>query len=57
MRIKYRVAGYVKLAKLWERSSEEAICYHHDYYRNKYENDERMQLVEGLRWYGFWLIA
>jgi len=46
MRIKYRVAGYVKLAKLWERSSEDAICYHHDYYRNKYENDERMQLVD-----------
>lgn len=46
MRNKYRVAGYVKLAKLWERSGEEAISYHHEYFRNKYEDSESMQVVD-----------
>lgn len=43
---RYRVAGYVKLAKLWERSGEEAIIYHHDYFRNKYEDSGGMQLID-----------
>ena len=34
----YSVAGYVKLAKLWERSEESAIQYHHNYYENKFSN-------------------
>ena len=46
MKNKYRVAGYVKLAKLWERSSEEVICYHHDYYNSKYEENGNMYLVD-----------
>ena len=41
---KYRVAGYVKLAKLWERSKDKAIVYHNEYFREKYENDPDMQL-------------
>ena len=40
----YRVAGYVKLAKLWERSKNKAIAYHNDYYRDKYKNDPAMKL-------------
>ena len=28
----YRVGGYVKLAKLWERKREEAIQLHEEYY-------------------------
>jgi len=34
----YSVAGYVKLAKLWERSEESAVQYHHNYYENKFSN-------------------
>lgn len=37
---RYRVAGYVKLAKLWERSADKAMAYHHAYYKEKYENSE-----------------
>ena len=41
-----RVAGYVKLAKLWERSSETARAYHRSHYTNKYAQDARYQLVD-----------
>ena len=34
----YNVVGYVKLAKLWERSENTAIEYHHNYYQNKFAN-------------------
>ena len=34
----YNVVGYVKLAKLWERSENSAIEYHHNYYQNKFAN-------------------
>ena len=42
----YRVAGYVKLAKLWERSREQAIKYHNEYYRNKFLDVPEMDLVD-----------
>ena len=29
---KYKVGGYVKLAKLWERSKDAAVAYHSSYY-------------------------
>ena len=40
----YHVAGYVKLAKLWERSAESAINYHNHYYSEKYAEDPCMEL-------------
>jgi len=35
----YRVAGYVKLAKLWQRSKEQALEYHRNYYEQKYDGE------------------
>ncbi len=43
---KIKVAGYVKLAKLWERSREQAIVYHHNYYEEKYKDNPDMELVD-----------
>lgn len=40
----YHVAGYVKLAKLWERSAESAINYHNHYYSEKYAGNPQMDL-------------
>ena len=42
----YRVGGYVKLAKLWNRSREAALSLHKDYYRKKFEGSREMQLVD-----------
>ena len=42
----YRVGGYVKLAKLWERSREAALSLHREYYRKKYSESEGMQLIK-----------
>jgi len=42
---KRKVAGYVKLAKLWERSKEKAIAFQHRYYEEKYADDEEFELV------------
>lgn len=41
-----RVAGYVKLAKLWERSREEILEYHHKYYENKFSEFSDCELVD-----------
>jgi len=41
----YRVAGYAKLAKLWERVGEQAVSYHVSYYTRKYKENTRMQLA------------
>lgn len=43
---KYKVGAYVKLAKLWERTGEEAKCYHQDYFHNKYDYDDEMDLID-----------
>ncbi len=40
-----RVAGYVKLAKLWERAAEQAIEYHHSYYADKFDGNDSMVLI------------
>ena len=40
----YHVGGYVKLAKLWERSAASAINYHNNYYSEKYAEDPHMEL-------------
>jgi DNA invertase Pin-like site-specific DNA recombinase len=42
-----KVAGYVKLAKLWEKRREEAIPYQRKYYAEKFQNSERFEL-EGV---------
>ena len=42
---KYKAGGYVKLAKLWERSAQDAIQYHNDYYQSKFEGDEIIELA------------
>lgn len=42
----YRVAGYVKLAKLWQRSKEQALEYHRNYYEQKYDGEPDMELVD-----------
>ena len=36
---KYKVGGYVKLAKLWERSKDAAVAYHSSYYAEKFKTD------------------
>lgn len=46
MNQKYKVAGYVKLAKLWERSAEKAMAYHRAYYKEKYEDSDRFVLFD-----------
>ena len=43
---KYRVAGYVKLAKWCEQSKDSAVAYHHQYYESKFANDPKMQLID-----------
>lgn len=40
------MAGYVKLAKLWERTGEDAIRYHNEYFETKYEDDPNMEVVD-----------
>ena len=44
---KYKVGGYVKLAKLWERSKDAAVAYHSSYYAEKF----RMMRIKG------WLVS
>lgn len=42
---KLRVAGYVKLAKLWERSRTQAIEYQTKYYTQKFDGSDSFELV------------
>lgn len=42
---KIKVAGYAKLAKLWENRREEVICFHERYYEELFENSEVFELV------------
>ncbi len=46
MDIQYRVGGYVKLAKLWERSRDAALALHEEYYRKKFADSEDMRLID-----------
>jgi len=46
MERKYKVGGYVKLAKLWERSKDAAVAYHSSYYGPAYwRNEEKTDKV------------
>lgn len=38
------VAGYVKLAKLWERKRFSATLYHNNYYKNKFSDNDKYNL-------------
>ena len=40
----YQVAGYVKLAKLWERKRKEAIGLHEEYYQTLFKDAPNMTL-------------
>lgn len=40
----YRVAGYVKLAKLWERSKDEAVALHQGYFQERVASEKRFEL-------------
>lgn len=42
----YRVAGYVKLAKLWEKKRADAIAFHKDYYKEKFAAVTNMSLQD-----------
>ena len=42
---KYKVGGYVKLAKLWERSKDVAVAYHSSYYAERFRDDVDKRLV------------
>ena len=42
---KKRVAAYVKLAKLWERSREKAVAHQLEYYTEKFKDSEVYELV------------
>lgn len=43
---KYKVGGYVKLAKLWERTRDEALVYHRQYYEQKFLEYEDCDLSD-----------
>lgn len=44
--MKRRIAGYVKLAKLWERKADEARKYHTDYYIEKFKDSNDFVLSD-----------
>ena len=41
----YRVAGYAKLAKYWERDREKAMTFHRDYFERKYAGNRSFFLT------------
>ena len=41
-----KVAGYVKLAKLWEKRREEAMRYHQEYYSDRFPDNGEFELVD-----------
>ena len=46
MKKRYSVAGYVKLAKLWEKNKKQALEYHREYYSEKYLKIENYMLYD-----------
>ena len=42
---KIRVAGYVKLAKLWERNRSKAMEYHQQFYRQLFADSDYFELI------------
>ena len=50
---KYKVGGYVKLAKLWERAKDAAVAYHSSYYAEKFktDSDKTMVVADGMGYF------
>ena len=49
---KYKVGGYVKLAKLWERAKDAAVAYHSSYYAEKFRDDaDKISIITMLVFY------
>ena len=46
MEKQYRLAGYIKLAKLWEKNKDQAIPLHNAYFQEKCAADSRFQLQQ-----------
>lgn len=42
---KIKVAGYVKLAKLWEKRKEDAYLYHENYYKKMFQDSDIFEFV------------
>lgn len=42
---KIKVAGYAKLAKLWDKRREDALLYHQKYYADKYADSDKYELT------------
>ena len=42
---KIKVAGYVKLAKLWEKRKQEVLLYYEEYYRSMFAGSEIFEYV------------
>jgi len=40
------VAGYVKLAKLWEKNRDKAVTYHYEYYSGKFADNSEYELFD-----------
>ena len=46
---RHKVGGYVKLAKLWERSKDAAVAYHSSYHAEKFRDvDNQRQSLKDL---------
>ena len=41
-----RVAGYAKLAKLWEKRRKEALAFHKDYFESRYIYSDNYELIK-----------
>ncbi len=46
VREKIKVAGYAKLAKLWEKRRSKAVSYHHKYYEEKFGDSDVYELAD-----------
>ena len=43
--MKIRVAGYAKLAKLWDKNREQALAYHNNFFIQKYNENDCFELA------------
>lgn len=43
---KISVAGYVKLAKFWEKHKEDALSYHKKFFEDKFKNSSEFNLID-----------
>ena len=43
---KINIAGYVKLAKLWDKHKEDAFSYHKKFFEDKFKNSSEFNLID-----------